>query len=167
MNGLRLAQLSDLVEIMDIVKDAQEFLKTQNSCQWQDGTPTIATVAEDSMNNRFFVWEEEGVIIGIIALLDYDQDYESLKSGQWHFSPPYLAIHRFAVRSDYHAQGIATKMLQAVELIARKRSIKTIRVDTHALNVPMINVLTKNGFLKCGEVLIEGIKPRIAFDKKI
>ncbi|MDY0345574.1 MAG: hypothetical protein RBR44_03360 [Bacilli bacterium] len=82
MNGLRLAQLSDLVEIMDIVKDAQEFLKTQNSGQWQDGTPTIATVAEDSMNNRFFVWEEEGVIIGIIALLDYDQDYESLKSGQ-------------------------------------------------------------------------------------
>jgi len=33
MNGLRLAQLSDLVEIMDIVKDAQEFLKTQNSGQ--------------------------------------------------------------------------------------------------------------------------------------
>ena len=167
MNGLRLARLSDLAQIMDVVKDAREFLKAQNSGQWQDGTPSIATIAEDSMNNRFFVWEEEGVIIGIIALLDYDQDYESLKSGQWRFSPPYLAIHRFAVRSDYHAQGIATKILQAVELIAGERNIHTIRVDTHELNIPMIGLLEKNGFTKCGEVLIEGIKPRITFDKKI
>jgi len=167
MNGLRLAQLSDLAEIMDVVKDAQEFLKAHNSGQWQDGTPTIATIAEDSMNNRFYVWEEEDAIIGIIALLDHDQDYESLKSGQWRFPPPYLVIHRFAVRSDHHAQGIATKMLQTVEQIARERKIMTIRADTHELNRPMINVLIKNGFSRCGEVLIEGTKPRIAFDKSI
>lgn len=167
MNGFRLARLSDLAQIMDVVKDAREFLKAQNSGQWQDGTPLIATIAEDSMNNRFFVWEEEGAIIGIIALLDHDSDYENLKSGQWRFPAPYLVIHRFAVRSDYHAQGIATKILQAVELIAGERNIHTIRVDTHELNIPMIGLLEKNGFAKCGEVLIEGIKPRITFDKKI
>lgn len=167
MNGLRLAKLSDLADIMDVVIDAQEFLKAQNSGQWQDGTPTIATIAEDSMHNRFYVWEEEGDIIGIIALLDHDQDYDSLKSGQWRFPPPYLAIHRFAVRSDHHAQGIATRMLEIVEQIARERKIMTIRVDTHELNLPMINVLTKNGFSRCGEVLIEKTKPRIAFDKRI
>jgi RimJ/RimL family protein N-acetyltransferase len=118
MNGLRLARLSDLAQIMDVVKDAREFLKAQNS-------------------------------------------------GQWRFPALYLVIHRFAVRSDYHAQGIATKILQAVELIAGERNIHTIRVDTHELNIPMIGLLEKNGFAKCGEVLIEGIKPRITFDKKI
>ena len=167
MNGLRLARLSDLNEIMDVVKDAQDFLKLQNSGQWQDGTPSIATIVEDSMKGRFYVWVEEGIIVGIIAILDYDKDYDHLKSGQWRFPAPYLVIHRFAVRSDYHAQGIATNILKVVEDIAQERSIRTIRIDTHEKNIPMINLLVKNGFEMCGEVMIEGIKPRIAFDKRL
>lgn len=114
MNGLRPARLADLKEIMDVVKDAQNFLKKQNSGQWQDGTPSIATIVEDSLNNRFYVWEEEGVIVAIIALLDHDKDYDQLKSGKWRFSPPYLVIHRFVIRSDYHLRGIATSILKAV-----------------------------------------------------
>ncbi|MFA7020551.1 MAG: GNAT family N-acetyltransferase [Bacilli bacterium] len=167
MNSLRLARLSDISQIMDVVQDAQDFMKNQNSGQWQDGTPSIATIAEDSMHDRFYVWEEEGNVIGIIALLDYDKDYDKLVSGQWRFPAPYLAIHRFAVKSKYHSQGIATKMLQAVERIAKERNVKTIRVDTHKNNFPMINLLIKNGFAECGEALIEGIKPRITFDKSL
>ncbi|MFA5421324.1 MAG: GNAT family N-acetyltransferase [Bacilli bacterium] len=167
MNGLRLAHLSDLTDIMDVVNDAQKFLKKQNSGQWQDGAPTIATIAEDSINDRFYVWEEEGVIVGIIALLNHDEDYDHLTSGQWRFPTPYLVIHRFAVKSDHHSQGIATSILRAVEGIAKGKSIQTIRVDTHEKNIPMINLLVKNGFEKCGEVMIEGTKPRIAFDKSI
>lgn len=167
MNGLRLAVFQDLPAIMDIVEDAQAFLKTQDSGQWQDGTPNISTIAEDSLHNRFFVWEEEGTIIGITALLDYDKDYDHLTSGHWRFSGSYLVIHRFAVLSQYHSQGIASKMLKAVEEIAKERKAKSIRVDTHKKNAPMIALLTKNGFVECGEVMIDSTKPRITFDKEI
>jgi len=167
MNGLRLAVIQDLPSIMDVVKDAQEFLKPQNSGQWQDGTPSIATIAEDSINNRFYVWEEDEIIVGIIALLDFDKDYDHLVSGHWRFPAPYLVIHRFAVLSQFHSRGIASKILQAVEDIAKERNIKTIRIDTHERNAPMIALLIKKGFAQCGEVLIEGTKPRITFDKEI
>ena len=167
MNGLRLAKIQDLPEIMDVVIDAQEFLKSQDSGQWQDGTPSIATIAEDSTNGRFYVWEEDEKIVGIIALLDHDADYDNLVSGKWRFSGPYIVIHRFAVRSEYHSPGIAIKMLKAVEEIAKERNIETIRIDTHEKNTPMISLLLKNGFQECGKVLIEKTKSRITFDKSI
>ena len=115
----------------------------------------------------FMYGKKKAILSASSLFLDHDQDYDSLKSGQWRFPPPYLAIHRFAVRSDHHAQGIATRILETVDQIARERKIMTIRVDTHELNLPMISVLTKNGFSRCGEVLIEKTKPRIAFDKRI
>lgn len=40
-----------------------------------------------------------------------------------------------------------------------------VRADTHRDNVIMQHILEKNGFIKCGTIVVEDGTPRIAYPK--
>lgn len=161
------ATLSDLPSIMKVIEDAQAVLKLQHSGQWQDGSPSIVTIRNDIENNNFYVAKKEHSVVGVFALLSYEPAYDNLLSGVWRFQAPYLVIHRFAVSSSFARQGIATKMLNYCEEIAKQNHIHVLRVDTHDKNIPMKNLLIKHGYQFAGTTLIDGTKLRSAYEKYI
>jgi GNAT superfamily N-acetyltransferase len=160
-----LAHIEDLKAIMDIIHDAQLFMRSQNSGQWQDGSPSEATLRSDIEKRQLYIVNDGEIIHGVTAILGHDADYDHLIEGSWKNDQPYLVIHRFAVSSKYRHGGIGTYMLSRVEDLARKRHISDLRVDTHEKNLPMIALLEKNGYEKRGIAMLGGTKERIVFEK--
>ncbi|MCX5775368.1 MAG: GNAT family N-acetyltransferase [Firmicutes bacterium] len=160
-----LARYEDLPAILSIIHEAQAFLKTQNSGQWQDGYPTEGILQNDINQQRLYVARNGNDVCGVCAVLNYDPDYSSLTSGSWIIKVPYLVIHRFAVSDKYRRSGVGKYMLSETEKLAKRQQIIDIKVDTHEKNVPMISLLLKSGFEKRGEVLLEQTKQRVVFEK--
>jgi GNAT superfamily N-acetyltransferase len=128
---------------------------------------TTRTNFEDIRLCSYFVIKSNNIIVGGLAVLDYEADYEQLLEGKWLQDGPYLVIHRFAIFSSERGKGRASFALKQVEIMAKKRNINAIRVDTHEKNKPMINVLLKNGYLQIGVVLLGNFKRRLAFEKRL
>lgn len=162
---IRLATLDDLTAIVTFIADAKQVLAKQHSGQWQDQHPRQATIAADITAKRYYVITHDNHVVGGLAVLDYEADYEHLLEGVWLTNGPYLVIHRFAVHSAYHGRGYALAALNYVEELARLRGVRAIRVDTHEKNKPMISLLRKAGYAQVGVVLLTNFKRRIAFEK--
>lgn len=161
----RLATISDLPIIMQIIADAKIRMAKHNSGQWQDGTPSLDTIKNDILNNSYYVAIHIDNIVGGCAVLTFEEGYEHLLEGKWSVIGPYLVIHRFAVAASYLGQGVGTFMLDNIGLIAKQKEVKSIRIDTHVKNREMISLLNKFGFNHVGRTLIEKTKERIVFEK--
>lgn len=164
---LRRAFLNDLPAIMVIIDDAGRRMKSHESGQWQDRTPRQETFINDIENNYLYVAASNNLIVGVMAVLDYEKGYEKLLTGQWSNNDPYLVLHRFAVKNDYLRKGVASFMLKEAENLTKTRHIWQIRIDTHEKNLEMISLLVKNQYIKKGSTLIEDTKLRIVFEKII
>ncbi|HNZ83431.1 MAG TPA: GNAT family N-acetyltransferase, partial [Sedimentibacter sp.] len=42
---------------------------------------------------------------------------------------------------------------------------RNLKIDTHRDNIPMQNLLNKNGFIRCGIIYLENGDERIAYQK--
>ena len=162
---IRKAKIEDLDEIIEIVKDAKAFLKEQGVDQWQGDYPTKDTFINDIKNDNLYVYEEE-VIKGFIAIIKgIDVTYNKIYQGNWLSDGNYLTIHRIAIKKASRRENIASKMIDFTCGIAKTENIKSIRIDTHEDNIPMQNMIIKNGFKKCGIIyLLDGNK-RLAYEK--
>ena len=162
---IRLARIEDLNEIMEIVKDAKAFLKSQGVDQWQGDYPTSEVFIKDISNNNLYVYEEE-IIKGFIAIIKgIDVTYNKIYEGAWLNDGEYVTIHRIAVKKEARNKNIATSLIDYTEHLATKDNIKSIRIDTHKENIPMQNMITKNGFIKCGIIYLLDGNPRLAYEK--
>jgi GNAT superfamily N-acetyltransferase len=165
MRYLVKAQQNDIEEIMGVIRDAQAMMAMQGSGQWQDGTPARATILHDIKDGHFYVAKDDEIIIGVMAFLDYDPEYQNLLTGAWHYGPRYKVIHRFAIKGSHRQQGVGSFLLKEAETIAKAQGVDTIRIDTHEKNIPMTKLLEKNGYQAVGTVILEKIKLRTAFEK--
>lgn len=165
MRSLIKAQQNDIEEIMKIIRDAQAMMALQGTGQWQDGTPAKATILRDINNGHFYVAKDDEIIIGVMAFLDEDPEYQNLLTGAWHYGPRYKVIHRFAIKGSYRQQGVGSFLLKEAETMAKNQGVDTIRIDTHEKNIPMTRLLEKNGYQAVGTVILEKTKLRTAFEK--
>ncbi|MFA7188444.1 MAG: GNAT family N-acetyltransferase [Alphaproteobacteria bacterium] len=165
--AIKPAKIGDLTQILLVIADARQLLKTQDSGQWQDGTPSAETIKDDISHYCFYVLKEQNQIVGVMAVLDYEKDYDHLLRGKWTIEGPYFVIHRFAILSQTRGKGLATMMLKYVEKLAIDKHKYAIRIDTHEKNIPMINLLNKNGYQAIGIARLAGNKKRIAFEKAV
>ena len=85
-----------------------------------------------------------------------DPTYQYI-DGAWLEDTPYAAIHRVA--SAGKEKGVFTKIADYC-----KSQISHLRIDTHALNLPMQGAVEKNGFQRCGTIYLEDGSPRIAYE---
>lgn len=163
----RPAQPGDLEEIMKIIRQAQEYLRSAGIDQWQNGYPSEATIRQDiEQGNSYVLTDNDGSVLGTTVLeLDGDPNYDSIYEGAWLTHGSYGAIHRIAVRNQFKGQGLATKIIDAVEHECQQRGIYSLRVDTHKDNQSMQRMLQKNGFQYCGVIYLADGSPRVAFEK--
>jgi len=179
MGMLRAARQEDLPAMMDIFLQAKAYMATQGIDQWQGDYPGEQDFREDISLGDAWVWEEDGQVVGIAALVfGEDPFYRTINaqaasggSGWLTQGTPYATLHRFALRADRRGGGTATAMLRAMEDVCRARAAASLRTDTHRGNRPMRGFLQKNGYTLCGEVIYdvitEGDPIRIAFEKRL
>ena len=90
---------------------------------------------------------------------DIEPNYLNIEDGQWIGDSNYGVVHRIA--SDGSEKGIGSFCIKwAFEQCGH------LRIDTHADNTVMQNLLRKLGFVHCGTIYVrEDRDPRLAFEK--
>lgn len=164
----RCTEEKDLKAVMEIIADAQKRLHEAGIDQWKNGYPTEEQIRADMEKGESRVWEEDGEILGTAMLtLNGDASYDEIRDGEWlSKGESYGTIHRIAAKEN--RQGIAGKLLQAMEAECREKGVFYLRADTHEDNEPMRSWLVKNRFFSCGNITLkETGEPRAAYEKEL
>jgi len=162
----REAVLSDLSEIMKIIKAAQKYLKSQNIEQWQNNYPNAQSIKEDINNSNAYVLDDSGEIAAYTALIfGEDKTYKKIYQGNWLNDKDYAVIHRMAAADGKKGKGLGSILFKEAEKVCIKNNINSIRVDTHRDNLSMQRLIEKNDYKYCGIIYTEENAERLAYQK--
>ena len=161
---VRRSNPEDLPAIRAIYARARAFMADQgNPNQWGDSWPPDSVIESDVCGANAdcgYVCEHEGRVVGVFFYrVGDDPTYARIYDGAWTDSSPYGVVHRIA--SDGSVKGVGAFCINwALEQCGH------LRIDTHEDNVPMQNLLSKLGFVRCGTIYVEeDDNPRMAFEK--
>ena len=166
--NFRKSTKSDVSKIMEIVKQAQEYFKSQGIDQWQNNYPNDEVINNDINNGESYVMlDGDDIVATTVISFTKEKSYENILDGKWITNGDYGVIHRIAVDSNYKGLGLSHEIIKYSEELCLSNNIHSIRVDTHEENIPMENLLKKNNFKYCGIIFLEDGAKRIAFEKTI
>lgn len=142
------ATMSHWDEIQEIYAIARTFMAANgNPTQWGDGYPAHQVTRSDIQSGNLYLYQEAGRIQGVFALIPgSDPDYAVI-DGAWLSDAPYSAVHRIASRGEI--RGVVASCIRWTLTQA-----DSIRIDTHADNLPMQRALERIGFTRCGTITI-------------
>ena len=160
--------MSDIDRIMDIIKQAQVYLKKKGVDQWQDNYPNFDVIKDDIEKGKGYVLELDGKVVATVAVSYNDEKtYEKIYDGKWITEGDYAVIHRIAVDDNYKGRRLSSIIISEIEKMCLKRNIHSIKIDTHKQNESMKKMLNNNGFKYCGIIYLENGSERVAYEKVI
>ena len=132
-----------------------------NTEQWTNGYPHRHMIEEDVRLGRSYVYEEDGVLHAVLALIwGEDPTYAEIDGAWISNKTPYGTIHRIA--ADGQLPGLGSWCIQWCLALCG-----SIRIDTHEDNILMRRTLEKLGFAHCGTILCDEGTPRCAYQKDL
>lgn len=161
--NFREAKKEDIESILEVISHAKEYMKRNNSTQWNENYPNKETIINDIENNIGYVLIVKNLIRGYIVVDFFDDEvYKNIK-GKWKTFGNYASIHRCAIHKELRGQGYGSELFKFAEKLALSKNIRSVRVDTAPENETMKHLFNKNGYEYCGIVFIDGEK--IAYEK--
>jgi GNAT superfamily N-acetyltransferase len=146
---IRLATLNDIAPIMELVNEIVPVMRASGNFQWDETYPNVGVFTNDIEKEQLWVAEVEEKIAGFSAITT-DQDAEYANVG-WDINETAIVTHRLAVGLNYRRQGIAEALLKQAEIVALKRNISILRVDTNSNNKATRLLFPKLGYEFSGE----------------
>ena len=166
MTTLKKTTTKDINQVMDVIEQGKSYLKSSGVDQWQNDYPNEEIIKEDIVNGYGYVLEDEGKIVGTVALsFDGEPWYDNIYDGKWITNEDFLVIHRLAVSDNVRGTDAASEILRQAEKLCALRGVQSIKIDTHEDNVIMQKFVKKNGFEYCGMVILGSEGERLAFEK--
>ena len=142
---IRRATEADLPEMRRVFDAARAYMAAQgNPNQWEPGYPTDEVLRGDMARGGLHVLADDTGIYGAFAFLTGDDR-------------PYATIHRVA--SDGTHRGVFAEVM-AFAMAMQPH----LRIDTHALNLPMQRQIERFGFRYCGVIQCRN-GARMAFER--
>lgn len=163
----RKAAAADINQIMEIIRQAQEYLRMKGIDQWQNNYPDTCVIRNDIEGGNGYVLDDGRIITGTVSVFFGGEETYNYIEGKWLSDNDYAAVHRIAVRKEYKGKGLASVMLENIEHMCLDKGIHSIKIDTHEKNIPMRKLLQKNGFTYCGVIYLKDGSRRMAFEKLI
>lgn len=157
---IRKASMGDWEEIQKIYAGARQFMADHgNAGQWGKVHPPRNLLLDDISREKLYVCTDEENIAAVFYFsVEEDPTYRVIEDGTWLNEEPYGVVHRIA--SARTVRGAASFCINWAF-----QQTGNIRIDTHKDNIPMQNMLRKNGFRYCGVIHLENGEPRIAFQR--
>ena len=157
---IRPATLNDIEPIMKLVAEVVPVMRASGNFQWDEAYPNIEVFTKDLELNQLWVADVDGSIAGFSAITT-DQDAEYANVG-WDINEPAIVTHRLAVSIHHRRQGIAEALLKQAEIVALKRNIYILRIDTNSSNKATRMLFPKLGYEFAGETGL-GFRPNLRF----
>ena len=155
---IRRATEADLPEMRRVFDAARAYMAAQgNPNQWEPGYPTDEVLRGDMARGGLHVLADDTGIYGAFAFLTGDDPTYAEIDGAWLSDRPYATIHRVA--SDGTHRGVFAEVM-AFAMAMQPH----LRIDTHALNLPMQRQIERFGFRYCGVIQCRN-GARMAFER--
>jgi GNAT superfamily N-acetyltransferase len=120
----------------------------------------VRNLARESIYLRLFSYRKELTDAGLDRSMTFDPasevvllvtigagaDEVVIGSGRYVVSQPRTAEVAFVVEEDYHGQGIASRLLRHLAIVARDQGITTFEADVLAANKAMLAVFARSGW---------------------
>lgn len=176
---LRQAQVADIDAIMEVLASGKAALAALGIDQWQEGYPDRAHIEWDVFRGESYILVDdvdgkESVLATAMVGFHGEPIYDYIENGAWLTDslsehPRYAVIHRVAVNQTFRGYGLGRRLLETIENAATGSGAESLRIDTHPHNKPMIHLIERCGYTRCGIVYIthagNGIPERIAYEK--
>lgn len=162
----RKSKIEDIPMMMEIIKQAQNYFKSKDIDQWQDGYPNEENLREDIIQGESYVMLLDDKIVAT-AVISFrgESTYNEIYRGNWLSDREYAVVHRVAVNDGYKGQGLSHKIIEFSQKKCKELGYSSIKIDTHKDNFVMRSLLEKNGFKYCGIILLEDGAERVAYEK--
>lgn len=157
---IRQTRLEELDQVMEVYAYARKFMiEHKNPNQWKNNKPTREQIKKDILSGKHYVCMENGKIAAVFYFAhEADPTYANIYDGAWLNEEEYSVVHRIA------SAGIIKGAGSFCMDWASKQS-RNLKIDTHADNYVMQNMLKKCGFSACGTIYLEDGEARIGFQK--
>lgn len=165
--NIRAGSVADSARANQLYTLAKDSLKAAGIDQWQGIYPNGDDFIQDVHDNRAIVMEQDGSTVGIAAVyIGHEPTYDKISDGQWLTNhQTYGIIHRIAVDPCARNAGIASAVMAYLQGLCLQAGICSMRCDTHRDNKAMQHTLEKNGYQKCGIIIVEDGTERLAYEK--
>lgn len=125
MIKLRNYQNPDYPFVKEILQEAGLFDKT-----WDSEENLAGMIAQDS--EAIIVAVEGNTVVGNVLLVPY--------------GPKVIYLFRLAVKKEYHGQGIATRLIEKSEEIAKKKGVKELGLYLNSQDARLKSFYQKRDF---------------------
>ena len=145
----RLADQSDLNEIVALVNNAISNMVKNNILQWDELYPAKEDFGEDIKQESLYVGLCERKIAVIFVL--NQQSEEEYKNGKWLYPDrEYYVIHRFCVNPLFQNKGVGKQTMEFIEKKLRSINIPAIRLDVFSQNPYALRLYRDMGYSQVG-----------------
>lgn len=165
--NIKLAEIIDMEDIIKIINQAKEYLKSQKINQWQTDYPDYECIKNDTVNKKGYIFlNDSGECMAYTCIdLDGEVAYENIQ-GKWLTKDKYAIVHRLAVNKKYRGKGFSGEIFRLIEEVVKNNHVYSIKIDTDTDNIIMKKILKKLNFIYCGKIIFEGSEKE-AFEKII
>lgn len=157
---IRLANLTDIAGIMQVISAVVPVMQAAGNFQWDNTYPNPGVFENDIALNQLWVAVIDEEIAGVTAITT-DQSPEYAGVG-WDISEPAIVTHRLAVHPKFGGRGIAAALLLQAEHEAIRQGITVLRIDTNTQNKATQALFPKLGYVYAGEIGLE-FRPGLRF----
>lgn len=165
---IRHSTYNDIGSIMNIIKQAQAYFKSNGIDQWQNNYPNPSVIENDIKLNESYVILMNQRIVGTYVLsFRNESTYDIIYDGSWLSNEKYAVIHRIAFDQSIKGQGLSKRVLDSIYTQCINNRIVSIKIDTHEDNSVMRKMLVSNGFIPCGTILLRDGNKRLAYEKRL
>lgn len=144
------AKIEDLPEVLNLFKEAIQYMNNNNIPQWDEYYPNEEVLKEDIEKNELYIIKNEDIIVSVFVINnDYDKDYEN---GEWEYKgSSFVILHRLCVNVKYQNQGLGKKTLLYIERMLKDNNTQSIRLDAFSKNPSALRLYENNNYKRVGE----------------
>lgn len=129
----RIAELSDLAELLEMFSSAVESMEKNNIFQWDEIYPDEATLRYDVLKQQLYVGVAENQL-AVAFVLNNECD-EAYNNAEWEYKNcSYKVLHRFCVNPIFQNRGLGSLAMRTVEITAKNLGSECIRLDAFVHN---------------------------------
>ncbi len=163
---IRLSEYADQPQMMELFALASEGLFRAGVDQWQNGYPAPELIRADITHGESYVMVSDERVVGTAVISFAGEPTYNQIDGKWlSEGEEYVVIHRLTIHPELRGRGLAGRLMAFAEELCRQRGVRSMRIDTHADNLPMQHAVTGFGFRYCGVILLDNGDPRLAYER--
>lgn len=147
--NIRLANKEDINSINKLFKEVINDMEMKKVNMWNNIYP-FSKFEDDISSNSMYVMEDENEIVGSFVLNDFENPkfiYIKWKVN----NEKWISINRLAVSPIKQGKGYAKEAMRFIEIYAKEKSFKAIRLTVYEKNESAIRLYERSGFKKVEE----------------